>query len=263
MRKIWIKISQDFAFSRFMMRGKKTNVIFFPGCAFLNLGYDLNYKVLNLLRKVYTDAEICSLCCSNPSQVLDNKYHMKNKTKLVNFFVKRETKIIYTACPNCFKMLNEIFKENDLSIKVLMIYDFISEEIDKVTEYHRINESVVLHDPCVMRNALETQNSVRNILNLIKQDFVEISNNRDKTACCGNNNMMHIVNPNHSALVRKKRVEELKEGASLICSYCNGCLNAFKKENIRVIHLLELVFGKAKSNTYLNRLKMTINLKRI
>ena len=228
----------------------------------MKLGYDFNNEVLNLLKQVYRSVEVCSLCCSNPSLVLDEEYHKRNKKKLEAFFVKRETKIIYTACPNCFKMLNLIFYEHGLNIEVRMIYDFVSEEIDKVTDYHRIDEKVVLHDPCVMRNELGTQDSVRNILNKISQEFVETNNNRDKTICCGNINMLHVINPKHSAVIRKKRVEELKEESRVICSYCSGCLNTFAKENVKVIHLLELVFGKAKSNTYLNRLMMTMKLKK-
>lgn len=263
MGKLEIKINQDFAFLNFMMRGKKSDVIFFPGCAFMKLGYDLSYKVLTLIRKTYKNAEICSLCCSNPSGVLSEEYHNKQIKKIVKFLTERNTKIIFTACPNCFKMLNCIFDEYNLNIEVLMIYDYISKEIDSIGKYHKIHDKVVVHDPCIMRNQIETQNAVRNILDTIGQEYADVSNSRNKTICCGNINMLHIKNKRVSSVIRKKRVDELMKTADIICSYCNGCLNSFLKENVKVIHLLELVFGKSKNNNYFNRLCMTFKLEKI
>lgn len=263
MSKLGIKINQDFAFLKFMMRGKKSDVIFFPGCAFMKLGYDLSYKVLSLIRRTYKNAEICSICCSNPSIVLSKEYHDKQKKKIVNFLIDRNAKIIYTACPNCFKMLKYIFNEFNLNIEVLMVYDYINKEIDSIGVYHKIQDRVVVHDPCIMRNQPNTQNAVRNILDTVGQEYIDVSNSRNKTVCCGNINMLHFTNKRASFLIRNKRVDELKKTANIICSYCNGCLNSFLKENIKVIHLLELVFGKSKSNNYFNRLCMTFKLEKI
>ena len=79
LKRLSIKINQDFAFSKFMMRGKKSKSIFFPGCSFMKFGNEIIYKTLDVLRLEDDSIEVCSLCCAYPSQVLDKEYYKKNR----------------------------------------------------------------------------------------------------------------------------------------------------------------------------------------
>ena len=262
LKRLSIKINQDFAFSKFMMRGKKSKSIFFPGCSFMKLGNDIIYKTLDILRLEDESIEVCSLCCAYPSQVLDKKYYKKNREKLVRFFKDRDVKKIYVACPNCYNMLKKLKNEYNLNFLVIMIYKILNEKLSNIDRYYPINDEVVIHDPCVIRKDIETQNTVREILEKIGQKYVEPLSTKDKTVCCGNIKMTHVLKPEVANKICKSRVHKLNEKSNIIMSYCNGCLYAFKKCNAKTIHLIELIFGKQDRDTFYNRIKFTIGLRR-
>ena len=260
--KVFLKLNQDLAFSKFMMRGKKSKSIFFPGCSFMKFGNGMIYKTLDLLKMEDDEIEVCSLCCGYPSQVLDKNYYKKNRDKIVSFLNEREVKKIYVACPNCYNMLDKLKKEYNLNFSIIMIYRIINEKLSHIKNYHNINKKVVIHDPCMIKNDEETQNSIRNILDKIGQEYTEPQNTKTKTMCCGNINMTHVLNKDLAYKVCSKRVDELRKEADIILSYCNGCLYAFKKCNINTIHIMELVFGKVDKDIFYKRIKFTRGLKK-
>lgn len=260
-RKIFIKLNQDFLFSKYMIRGEKSESIFFPGCSFMKFGNEIIYKTLKVLKQEDKDIEVCSLCCAYPSQVLNEKYFKRNKEKIVKFILDRNVKKVYVACPNCQNMLLKIKNEYNLNISVVMIYKILNEKLNNIDKYETLDEEVVIHDPCIIRNDLKTQESIREILSKIGQKYEEPKSSRDKTMCCGNINMTHILNPKLAKKVCMKRVAELNEKSNIIMSYCNGCLYAFKKCNSKTIHLIELIFGKQNKDTFYKRIQFTRGLK--
>lgn len=262
MSKLGIYINQEFAFLDLMMRGKKSPSVFFPGCAFMKFGKETIYKTLDLLKKYDKDVEVCSLCCSRPSQVLDRNFQNKNISKLVKYFLNSGIKKIYLACPNCYDSLKKIFNDNSINIELVMIYKVLLDCIKNDKNFNTISEKVVLHDPCSIRNDSETQDSVRKILKFIGQEYIEPDFTRENTLCCGNKNMLHVVSPTESKIILKRRLEDLTKKSRIICSYCNGCLSSFSKEKVQVVHLIELILGKAKSNSFLNRVNFTLGLKK-
>lgn len=261
-KRLTIKINQDFAFSKFMMRGKKSKSIFFPGCSFMKFGNEVIYKTLGILRLEDENTEVCSLCCAYPSQVLDKEYFKKNREKIVRFLVDRNIEKIYVACPNCYNMLEKLKNEYNLNFSVIMLYKILNEKLTTIDRYYPIKEEVVIHDPCIIRNDVTTQNTIREILEKIGQKYAEPANTKENTICCGNINMTHILNPKLANTICKKRVDELNEKAEVIMSYCNGCLYSFRKCNAKTIHLIELIFGKQDRDTFYNRFKFTRGLER-
>ena len=261
-KKIFIKINQDFAFSNFLMRGKKSNSIFFPGCSFMKFGNEMIYKVLDLLRKKDSEIEVVSLCCGYPSQVLDKKYYKKIRDKIVKFFMERNIERIYVACPNCYNILNKLKIDYNLKISLILIYKIINEKLEEINKFYPITDKVVIHDPCIVKNDKETYESVREILKKISQKFVEPINTKSKTVCCGNINMNHIINKKMADKICEKRVNDLIKESNVIVSYCNGCLFAFKKYNKNIIHIMELIFGRVNRDTFYKRVKFTMGLKK-
>ena len=84
------------------------------------------------------------------------------------------------------------------------------------------------------------------------------SKNCDDCAfCCGNFHMMRATDPEKSAQMRSKRLEDLADDR-MILSSCEGCLDAFRSEGRETCHLLELLFGKSKSRGWGNRFRTTI-----
>lgn len=259
-RKLIVKLNQDFSFFGPMMRGKKGKTVFFPGCAFMKLGEDIINKTLLLIKKIDKNATVCSICCSKPSKALGNNYQNRQKDKIVKFLTEREVETIYTACPNCFCTLNSIKNEYKLNTNIVMLYKLLSDNIDNIVDSHPIDKKVVIHDPCIIRNDEESQKSVRRILDKINQEYIEPSHSMDKTICCGNIDMINVLEPEKSFRILKMRLDELLQKADIICSYCSGCLNSFEEANAKVIHIMELVFGKVENKSIMNRLKFTMGI---
>lgn len=260
--KLFIKINQDISFSNFMMKGKASNSVFFPGCAFMKFDSDIIYKTLNLLKRYDEKVEVCSLCCGRPSEVLDDKSKYKYEIKLANYIKSKKISNIYLACPNCLKRLRYINNKYNLSLNIMMIYDILRHQLilDKNFNFNPINETVVVHDPCSIRDDKITQNSIRDILKLSKQKYVEANKNCENTICCGNINMLHIINKKASKKLTNICLKNLTEKSNIVLSYCNGCLYTFNKFNIKTIHIIEVIFGKIKKQTYFNRIKFVQEL---
>lgn len=258
LKKIYIKLNQDFSFMNIMMRGKKSKSIFLPGCSLMKYGYNFLSKILNILKLYDNEIEMCSLCCTDPSEVLSDRYQKKIKQKLVDHIEKANK--IYVACPNCYKALLKIKKDYNMNYEVIMIYDVLFNKISYIKNYNVLNNQVVIHDPCVIKDNTETQIAVRNILNEIGQKYVEPENTQNRTICCGNINMTHILKPQIANNMCKNRVSELNKKSDIILSYCGGCLYSFAKQKAKTIHLLELLFGRINSIKFINRISYTLRL---
>ncbi len=261
-RKFFIKINQDFAFSNLMMRGNKSYSIFFPGCSLMKYGNNFLYKVLEVIRIDDKNTEICSLCCGYPSNVLKNDYQKKINRKIIKFIEDREVDNIYVACPNCYKTLEKLKKEYNLSFSIVMLYNIINKNLSYIKEYHTLQKTIVIHDPCAIKEDFSTQESIRDILKKIGQDFNESDNNRKNTVCCGNINMNHILNKSLAEKNCKNRVLELNNKSDIIMSYCGGCLYSFGKQKAKTIHLLELIFGRKDKVSFMDRVRFTMGLNR-
>ena len=68
--------------------------------------------------------------------------------------------------------------------------------------------------------------------------------------------MMRAADPEKSATMRRKRLEDLGN-ERIILSSCEGCLDAFRSEGRKTCHLLELLFGRSKSRGWGNRIQTT------
>ena len=116
--------------------------------------------------------------------------------------------------------------------------------------------SFVWHDPCPTRGDAAQQAGVRKLLDISGCDWAEPKYTGSHTRCCGNFHMLRSTDPEKSAVMRFRRLEELGEGT--ILSSCEGCLDAFRSEGRDACHLLELLFGKSSARGWANRIKTTL-----
>lgn len=248
-----VKMNQYFSFSPFCMKISNNSSIFFPGCAILKLDNDIVNGIYNFLKKYDNDCGLCLFCCSAPSYVLNQEYLNKKQMKIAKYFNKYNVKKIYVACPNCKQKLEFIKNKFNLNYEVLFIYDILAENLDKNCKYFPIDEELIIHDPCRMRDEINTMNNIRTILDIVNQKYLEPKFTKEKTICCGNINMLHLTNPKKSEKMRVSRNNQFFN--KNIISYCNGCIYAFSKLGTKGVHIVELIFGKSKNNSFLNRIK--------
>ena len=78
-----------------------------------------------------------------------------------------------------------------------------------------------------------------------------------RTLCWGNFHMRHTLEPEKSARMRARRLEEFPADR-IILSSCQGCLGSFKGQGRETLHLLELLFGKSRKQGWKNRIFVTL-----
>ena len=115
----------------------------------------------------------------------------------------------------------------------------------------------IWHDPCPTRNDPAGQQAVRALLRLSGIPVMEPEHTGPRTLCCGNFHMLHTLEPEKSARMRARRLEEFPADR-IILSSCQGCLGSFKGQGRETLHLLELLFGKSRKQGWKNRIFVTL-----
>ena len=243
-------VHQALGFSDLMMRIPKTEAVFWPGCALLNLDTEILQKTLEILRRAEPEIQLASGCCGQPTVYLFPEKAEKRQRKLLNLLEKQGVKRIYTACPNCTLQLREL-----VDFEVISIWPVLAEHLEKA-DAEVPTGSFIWHDPCPTRHDPAQQAGARKLLAISGCDYAEPEHSGAKTQCCGNFHMMRATDPEKSAKMRARRLEELGENRTILSS-CEGCLDAFRSEGRETCHLLELLFGKSKSRSWANRIKTT------
>ena len=241
---------QALGFSSLMMRIPKSKAIFWPGCALMNLDTEILEKTLEILRRTEPEIRLAAGCCGQPTVYLFPEKADKRKNKLLNFLKKQGIKRIYTACPNCTLQLRELG-----DFEIIPIWSVLAEHLEK-TDVMPPEGSFIWHDPCPTRNDPAQQAGARKLLAVSGCNYVEPEFTGVKTRCCGNFHMMRATDPEKSARMRCKRLDDLGS-ERIILSNCEGCLDAFRSEGRETCHLLELLFGKSKSRGWGNRFRTT------
>ena len=243
-------VHQVLGFSGLMMRIPKTEAVFWPGCALLNLDPEILQKTLEILRRAEAEIQLATACCGQPTVYLFPGKAEKRQNKLQDMLEKQGVKRIYTACPNCTLQLRDLG-----DFEIIPIWLVLAEYLEKFDVKAPVG-SYIWHDPCPTRNDPAQQAGARKLLEISGCDYTEPVHTGAKTQCCGNFHMMRATDPEKSAKMRSHRLEELGENR-IILSNCEGCLDAFRSEGRETCHLLELLFGRSKSRGWTNRIKTT------
>lgn len=241
-------VHQTLGFSGLMMRIPKTKAVFWPGCALMNLDAEILQKTLEILRRAEPEIRLAVGCCGQPTMYLFPKKLQKRQRKLRNLLKKQGVKRIYTACPNCTLQLKGLG-----NVEIIPIWPVLAEHLEKA-DVETAEGSFVWHDPCPTRNDPAQQDGARKLLAISGCDYAEPEFTGSKTRCCGNFHMMRATDPEKSATMRRKRLEDLGD-KRIILSNCEGCLDAFRSEGRETCHLLELLFGRTKSRGWGNRFR--------
>lgn len=249
-----MKVHQVVSFSRLMMHIPRAEAVFWPGCALMNLDPAILQKTLAVLRREEPGVAIASGCCGQPTVYLFPEQAASRREKLVKLLKKQDVRRIYTACPNCRLQLRELE-----DFEIIPIWPVLAEHIQP-TDIEKAEGRFVWHDPCPTRSDPAQQASARKLLTLSGCDVRQPDHTGEKTRCCGNFHMLRAADPEKSARMRQKRLEDLDANRT-IASNCEGCLDAFRSEGRETCHLLELLFGQSRARGWGNRIKTTWNKK--
>ena len=254
-------LHQAISFFSPMMSVPETPAVFWPGCALLNLDPSILKKTLEILARTEPEIRLAAGCCGQPSFFLFPEKYPAYRKKLEHRLKKSGVKRIYTACPNCTRQLHGI-----CGIQVIPIWSVLAGTMTRKDlcgpgsahlEAGETTPGFIWHDPCPTQNDPAEQQAVRALLRLSGVPVMEPEHTGPRTLCCGNFHMMHTLEPEKSARMRARRLEEFPADR-IILSSCQGCLGSFKGQGRETLHLLELLFGKSRSQGWKNRIFVTL-----
>lgn len=240
-----IENHQRGSFSKFLTskhNNKNVKRVFMPGCSLS--GYDNNiiFKIKEYLDEKLGETEIVVKCCGKPSKDIGHLRLFQENIKEVERYLKsKNVSEIIVACENCYKT----YKENFNDIKVITLWEIMSLEgvPDRCKNlYLNLEEGFALHDPCPTKKEEQIHEAVRVILKDIGIKVIEFENNRSSTECCGSGGMVGVTNKEVWENQRNNRANSTN--CNNIISYCESCVNTFKRSGKNVLHILDLLFNE-------------------
>ena len=214
------------------------NTLYFPGCLthYVLPNIEENYK--NILRKLNIDFIFLPdfNCCGSPVTHAGYKNDFEDlKKKNIEFFKKFGIKRIITNCPACFKIL----KENYPELKIEHIIQVLVKNLNKLKKSKE--GEITYHDPCHLGRHSNIFDEPREILKHIGFKVVELSNNKEKSLCCGAGGGLKTNNPDLSNKIGKSVIDKCK--TKYFVTPCPMCYKHFKdnSKNVKVLEFSEVI----------------------
>jgi len=161
---------------------------------------------------------------------------------------------LVTTCPSCQHTWRDEYPHllgEPLGFEVLHSTELIAALIDEgKIHLHEFAQPVTYHDPCDLGRTCGVYDAPRRIIQAIPGiQFTEMADHREMSLCCGGGGDAEMADPELTAAVGKRRIEQAEAtGAKIVLSACQQCsrtlAEAARKNRIRlrVMDLAELVW---------------------
>jgi len=231
----------------------RAEVVYFVGCvsSFFPMVQKIPRNFVQIMVKAGVDFTILGegeWCCGFPligagmSRELEKlKVHNLNKIKEVG------AKSVVFSCPSCYRTWKELY---DTDVELLHSSHLLEGLIrEKKIPLKELDLTVTYHDPCDLGRNSGVYEPPREALKMIPGvKLVELENNREKTVCCGGGGNVEMVDPELSAGIAQKKIDEIHDtGADIIVTSCQQCVRTIstraRKQGIKlkVMDLTEIV----------------------
>jgi heterodisulfide reductase subunit D len=231
----------------------RAEVVYFVGCvsSFFPMVQKIPQNFVQIMDKGGVDFTILGegeWCCGFPligagmSRELEKlKVHNVDKIKEVG------AKSVVFSCPSCYRTWKELY---DTDVELLHSSHLLERLIkEKKIPLKELNLTVTYHDPCDLGRNSGVYEPPREVLRMIPGvKLVELENNREKTVCCGGGGNVEMVDPELSAGIAQKKIDEIQNtGADIIVTSCQQCVRTIstraRKQGIKlkVMDLTEIV----------------------
>lgn len=231
---------QDLSFTRIFkspISHLHSDIIFFPGCAFLADNPDLVEKTYEYLEGIFPGIGFWNSCCAKPTNFLGREEKFNERMDIIKSELEnRGIKRIVTACENC----SITFKEFCDDVEVLPIYSVLADNFpeDAKGKFSDFPEAVNIHDPCPARYDEDLQDNVRKTLIFLGFTIEELLYSKNKTICCSSGGMVSQTAPeiSHEHMLRRS-----SDGDKPMVTYCKECVNRLGSQR-EIDHIINLVF---------------------
>lgn len=163
---------------------------------------------------------------------------------------------LVTSCAGCFMAFKEEYPRiiGKIDVDVIHISQLVSDLVEKgqLALSKETRERITYHDPCHLGRYMKIYDAPRTILRAVQNvEFVEMTENRERSWCCGGGMTVSTSHPYLAKKVASRRISHAKEvGAKSIVTSCPLCRYnldlAARSEGIKVYDLPDYVAGALK-----------------
>jgi len=168
------------------------------------------------------------ICCGAPLYYAgDIDGFKKIAKKLKREIEARGLDKVITMCPNCLKMMRELYPQIGVKLNVQLAHtsEFLASLLDEgKIKVKKVKGTATYHDPCILANDMDITAPPRQILTALGYKIKEPVYTREHTHCCGAPPGARLGFSKLADQVKSMRLGELREtGADVYVSSCPSC----------------------------------------
>ncbi len=250
-------IASDFSYllKQPVIENKKVEVVYFAGCMG-HLTPGVKRAMLQIFEKTGIDYtfldEDGSICCGRPLKLAGLqeaalKLVSENTVKIKN----TGAKILVTSCPICYKVFNNDYQLEGISVVHHAVYiDSLVKEGKLVLQPTELK--AVYHDPCELGRGSGIYEQPRSVLKRFAE-VADVAEERVNSLCCGGSIGDLAMNATQRNVIRDNALNILCESRpDVLVTACPLCKKTFDSGNAIIVKdIAELVA----ENLALNKLK--------
>jgi len=234
---------------------RRGEIAIFAGCATAYHQPEILDAIITILEQANLNFDLMNegeWCCGLPQWELGLEETAKTLAEHnSNYINNSKCKIVLTSCPECYYMLKEVYPK--LGFPINAEIQHFSETINSliIDRSLRLKGSfkkrITYHDPCYLGRYAKIFDEPRKLIKHINgAEFVEMRWIKDKAYCCGGNEGFTMTNPELSAKIGMKVIDEAeKEKAKAVITACPLCKELLMKHSykkgIEVFDLAEII----------------------
>jgi Fe-S oxidoreductase len=168
------------------------------------------------------------ICCGAPLYYAgDTKGFKKVAQKMKREIEERGLEKVITMCPNCLKMMREVYPEVgvDLNVQLAHTTEFLASLLkERKIRVKKAKGTATYHDPCILANDMNITEAPRRILTALGYKIREPVYTKEHAHCCGAPPGARLGFSKLADQVKSMRINELRETtADVYVSACPSC----------------------------------------
>jgi Fe-S oxidoreductase len=222
--------------------GRRTERIFFPGCALAAYSPSAVGKLYGHLRENLGNVGALMACCAKPTLAIGQQELFEQRLEPVCRQIKETGAVeVITACQSCYKIFEAYLPKLAPGVTVKSLWVVLNEiGLPKASSIQSPAVTLAVHDSCVTRDVPEIHAAVRQIISDLGYSIEELAASREKTRCCGQGGMIAPVNPLLAQKLMKRRAAEAQ--SDYIATYCAGCRASMVWGGKQGLHMVDLIY---------------------
>ncbi|RYD75479.1 MAG: (Fe-S)-binding protein [Sphingobacteriales bacterium] len=241
-------------------RGEEPEILFWVGCAgsFDQRAQKITKAFVRILNSINVKFAVLGpeeSCTGDPARRAGNEFIFQmmaaNNIMVLNGY---NVKKIVTACPHCFNIIKNEYKDLGGNYEVIHHTTFLQNLIDDgkivIKEGGAFKgQRITFHDSCYLGRANGVYEAPRRVLQALDAELVEMKRSRVNGFCCGAGGaqVFKEAEPGKKEVYAERTEEALSTGSKIVAVGCPFCMTMLstgvneKDADAKVMDIAELI----------------------